>query len=250
MPAKQRVAVTFVRGVTLIEILVACFLLIIVGLVALALFKSSIDASAHGQLGVKVQENTRNALNTISSELRQAARPPALGTSTAYTSGVLYPSINDFDTSGNGRLLFFEQSGLGATTTTNFQTNISTYRIVEYRVFPSDALGRARLVRSTWIANDTPGLNTSIRGLDWNTGTFVVNLGQFNAGTDSLDSRTIVELNNANDTMAMEIYHPSMTGSTQFDPRMFRVRLAIMMTLNNNLNRKKSDIAECSVYIR
>jgi Tfp pilus assembly protein PilV len=248
MPGTQRNMAA--RGVTLIEILVACLLLVILGLVALALLKSSIDASAHGQLGVKVQENTRNALNTISSELRQAARPPTQGTAAAYLSGVLYPSTVDPDTAGTGRLLFFEQTGFGATSTTNYQTNIATYKIVEYRVFPNDGLGRARLVRSTWGADDSSSANTNIRGLDWSAGTFSVDLAKFNAGSDSLESRTIIELNNPNDTMAMEIYHTSTTGTAPFDYRMFRVRFALMMTLNNNLNRQKSDVVECSVYVR
>jgi hypothetical protein len=240
-------------GITLVEIIVACLLLVVVGLVTWALLKNAINATAHGHLQVKIQENARNVMNTMAGEIRQASRPPKIGTSPQYTSGVLYPPTSLQDSGTQQRILFAEMSGLGTASGINFQTNINTYRIVEYRAFPNDATGKARIVRTVWNASSTDALyiTTGVLGLSYVDPNFNFTLTPFNGTVAPLAQNTVLELPNTNDTLSLFFSHPPLAGSlTRFDDRIFNVRLTLMQTLNNNLNRKKDHSVETVVYVR
>lgn len=243
------------RGLSLVEVLVSAFLLVLVGIVVWALLRSNINASQHGHLEVKVQENTRQAMDTIQGEIRQASRPPRVATAfPQYPSGVLYPSRTDPDTRYDGdyssgkenspgvdnqRVLLFEPTALGASN----QANIQNYKIVEYRVLPDtqitgeDATGYARIVRRTWDAYDSGNTyNTYIRGLQRGTDFFVDPATDFNSGYDNSGSqvpRTILQLPNLNDSIAMSIYHQeSPTGTDRYDVKVFRIRVVVKQYMN------------------
>jgi len=240
-------------GVTLVEIIVACLLRVLVGLVTWALLKNAINATAHGHLQVKIQENARNLMNTMAGEIRQASRPPKIGTSPQYTSGVLYPSTSQPDSGTEQRILFAEMSGLGTAGGTNYQTNINTYRIVEYRAFPNDALGKARIVRTVWNASTTDAayVTTGVLGLSYLDPNFTFTLTPFNGTVAPIAQNRVLELPNTNDTLSLFFSHPQVSGSiSRYDDRIFNVRLTLMQTLNNNLNRKKDHTVETVVYVR
>jgi Tfp pilus assembly protein PilV len=241
-------------GMTLVEIMIAAFLLVLVGLVTWALLKNAINATAHGSLQIKIQENARNLMNTLGSEMKQASRPPKIGTSPQYTSGVLYPPTSLADTGTQQRVIFAEMSGLGTAGTTNYQTNINTYRIIEYRALPNDAANRARIVRSVWSASSSNAsyISTGILGLSYVNPDFNFTLTPFDTGgTTPLSSEIVLELPFPNDTISLFVSHSPINGSTtKFEDRIFNVRLTLMQTLNNSLTRKKDHVVETIVYVR
>ncbi|MDQ7821892.1 MAG: hypothetical protein RDV48_03760 [Candidatus Eremiobacteraeota bacterium] len=266
-------------GVSLVEVLVASFLLVIVGTITFALFKSSSDASLLGRTQVKAQQNARNAMNSLQAELRQAIKPPRLGMSPQYTSGVLYPSVLDANTAwtngstgttDNERIIFMELYGLGynSSANINYQTDINQYRLVEYRVFPprtsTDANEKARLLRRTWSAYDSTSLNTAVKGLDYTSGNFTVALSAFEP--DSTDTHytetTVIELPYDNDRITLTASHPQVGSTAFYDDRIFNIKLTVIQNHKNygqrfsmadnsyTRLRKKEVTLECAVSLR
>jgi len=232
------------KGLTLIEILIASFLLIIVGLVTWSFLKGTIQLSARGNLKIKAQENIRNAMNAMQAELRQASRPPRVGTTPQYTSGVLYPCTGDASTGGRQRVIFLELIGLGDI----YQCDFNSFRIVEYAAvtqngkYPEQASTSdgnfRRIVRKTWEAYDSGSANTYIKGLSYSGGTFSFDPSVLNSVTPT-QQNDLLALPNENDKISMEIYHPPTSITSKYEDRLFKIRLTVEQTLNNIQNKKE-----------
>jgi len=244
------------KGLSLIEILIASFLLIIVGLVTWSFLKGSIQLSQRGHLRVKTQENVRGAINTIQAELRQATRPPRVGTTPQYTSGVLYPCNTDASTTGRQRVIFLEIKGFGDI----YQCDFNSYTIVEYAAVTQNGKyaeqatsgdgNFRRIVRKTWEAYDASSTNTYIRGLSYSGGQFSFDPSVLNSVTP-LQQNDLLTLPNEHDKISMEIYHPPVSqGATRYEDRLFKVRLSVEQTLNNIENKKEVFAIENQVNTR
>lgn len=256
------------KGLTLIEILIASFLLVVVGLITWALLKSAIEASAQGNLLIQVQENGRIAMNAVQGELRQATKPPRAGY-VQYVSSILYPAPSLY--SDTDRLIFFEQYGLGNDGSINYQSDINYYKIVDYWILPNkimgvgkDREGKTRLIRRTWsaIGNDATEALTAIRGLIYNegTGVFTTNLSRFKSTDIYETEKVIVELpvaideNNRGDKMYMKIYRPEVIqkieDSLYNEDRIFLIHMDIYQCLTTNKFRIKAHSLDCQAKLK
>jgi len=244
------------KGLSLIEILIASFLLIVVGLVTWSFLKGSIQLSQRGHLRVKTQENVRGAIDAIQAELRQATRPPRVGTTPQYTSGILFPSTADASSGGRQRLIFLEIEGLGDI----YQCDFNSYAIVEYAVMTQNGQyaeqassgdgNFRRIVRKTWEAYDPSSTSTYIRGLSYSGGQFAFDPSVLNNLTP-LQQNDLLTLPNEHDKVSMEIYHPPISdGSTRYEDRLFKVRLQVEQTLNNIENKREVFAIENQVNTR
>lgn len=228
------------RGVTLVEIIVASFLLVLIGLVCWALFKSSIDASSTGYSNIKIQENARKAMRTMESELRQAMPPLKIGNIDPYPSGVLYPCRDNADTGISNRFIFLEIYGLDGFSQT-YSSNLQNYRAVEYRVLAGDSTRNYRLVRRVWEDVLDATTSTSIKGLVWNPGpVFSFNIAPYDA-TAGFTEDTLLELPFQNDRMYLCMSHPeTRQGSMLYDYKIFRINFTLEQTIRNDPRRVKS----------
>ncbi len=237
------------KGVTLVEILVAAFLLVLVGLVCWALFRSSIDASTSGYTNIKIQENARNALRTLETELRQAVKPPKIGNIPQYTSGVLYPCTDQPDTEHTNRLLFLEVIGMD-NPSTSFTQNLQFFRGIEYRVLPGDSLKGEKLVRRVWDSVQAPLSATFIRGLNWNAANgYSFTITAYDGATGYTDE-VLLELPFPNDRMHLALIHPRVENSALYDNKIYRINYTLEQTVNNNIHRKKDFSLTTTVKIQ
>ncbi|GEM_PF-1685957 len=259
------------KGLSLVEVLIASFLLIIVGLVTWSFLKGSIQLSQRGHLRVKTQENVRSAMNQIQGELRQAARPPRVGNNPQYTSGVLYPCTTDASSqsdtdskNGHQRVIFLEITGLGDT----YQRDLNNFKIVEYAAVTQDGRyevnGGAsipahvpyrddnnlrKIVRTTWDAYDTT-YNTCIKGLTCDTsGNYTFTPSALPAPLPA-QRNDLLTLPNSEDKVSMEIYHPPTATPGRYEDRLFKIRLNVEQTLNNLENKREVFSIENQVNIK
>lgn len=234
------------KGVTLVEILVASFLLVLIGLVCWALFRSSIDASSTGYVNIKIQENARHVMDTLLSEIRQTVKPPMIIGTTAkpYPSGILYPCTNDPDTNtdpdanNRNRVIFLEVVGLDGFSF-SYTPNLQNYRAVEYRVFPADTTRNSRIVRRVWANVQDATCTTCIRGLNYTISTgFDFNPGAYETLTSEDKEEIVLELPFRNDRMELFVSH-ALLPSGMYDYKVYQISYTLEQTLNNNPNRKK-----------
>lgn len=149
------------RGFTLVEVLVSGALLIVVGLVVLALLLWALDGTAAGQVQQLTQQDARNALETLRSDLNQSVVPP-LGTSGSLLvpSGVLIPTSYQTIPTQDG---FTQETPTPVNPVTLSSTNLVAFTVPNKSISSfiptllSDESGKAEYCLVVYYVTDSTG---------------------------------------------------------------------------------------------
>jgi len=222
------------KGITLLEIILAAFLLAGVGTIIYLFLQKNIEASALGALQIQIEQNARLAMEQVSNEARQAVLLPC-----KYPSPVLWPSpalnSNNAGTvpvQNRNRFIFAE--AVYDLNAGGDVLNLNNYRWVEFRV-ERDALGLPKLCRKIYTVNYV-GSPLGIRGIhdDQALNTY---LDDF---VSPEESEVLMSLPGGNDNIVMEISHNYLSFDNRYDPKLFKLILTVTQCLNNDPGRAKT----------
>jgi len=173
------------RGFTLLETLIAMALLVGIGLVILALFKSGFESTAHGKMRIEVQQKARGVLERISRELGQAALLPSIPGLTrsgqAENSEAPSPVLIPAPTVSGARRwqgtstnqVIFSVGKLGTGSSSVNTARLADYTLVEYQVkgvVRPDGTAPGPVVRRTYQAfssTSPAAYNGGIDAMNW-----------------------------------------------------------------------------------
>lgn len=192
----------FKRGITLVELMMGILILSIITLVLLTLISNSMAGYNRGRVAAQARENTRQAIDRISQELRQGVPIPYQQNGRSVPSPVLSPNAYT-ETLGINLIIFSQVTGTGSLDT----KQLSQYRYIVYRVNQTQTNTLERLIYNVDDGVGAPiglTLNTTTGRWDFNPALLTVPIG---------NAVPVVALPQAADTIIFTLTHQAVANT-------------------------------------